>query len=223
MTSKDVIARNIQHYRERRGLNQEQLADLVGVSKRQIGRYEQADSEPPASVFLKIAEVLDVSTAELGGELPSGPNLGGQWWAAWQTWKDDVERIDVHTMHIRQEGDFLILEGDRAQGPESIEKGDYAWRGWLRLHRPTSTLIGWYESDDEGVNTAGAYYFKLHPQGTHAPGYWVGEDYDGIVVHGWGVLARSKALAEQQIAAVIENATSADNPAGNLRTWLKTS
>jgi transcriptional regulator with XRE-family HTH domain len=222
MANKETIARNIQRYRERKGLTQEQLADLVGVSKRQIGRYEQAESEPPASIFLKIADVLEVSTAELGGQPPSGPNLGGEWWAAWQTWKDEVERIDIHPMHVRQEGDFLILDGDRAQGEDAIAIGDYAWRGELRLHRPTSTLLGWYESNDEGTNTAGAYYFKLHPQGTHAPGYWVGEDYDGIVVHGWGVIARTEELAEQQIAAMIANGSLPENPTGNLRTWLKT-
>lgn len=222
MTSKEDIARNIRRFRERRGLNQEQLADLAGVSLRQMGRYEQVDGEPPASVFLAIADALGVSAAELGGRVPAGPDLGGEWWAAWQTWKDDVERIDLHPMHVRQEGDFLILEGDRAQGEDAIEKGDYAWRGELRLHRPTGTLLGWFESDDEGVNTAGSYYFKLHTQGTHAVGYWSGDDYDGIVVHGWGVLARRQAVAEQQINALIENAASPDNVTGNLRTWLKT-
>lgn len=222
MASKDVIARNIQQYRERKGLSQGQLADLVGVSKRQIGRYEQADSEPPASIFLSLAEALGVSTAELGGQQPSGPVLGGEWWAAWQTWKDDIERLDVHSTHVKQEGDFLLLDGDRAQGADAIALGDYAWRGELRLHRPTGTLLGWYESNDEGTNTAGVLYFKLHPQGTHAPGYWVGDDYDGIAVHGWGVLARSKELAEQQITALIANGSASENPTGNLRTWLKT-
>lgn len=36
-------------------------------------------------------------------------------------------------------------------------------------------------------------YLALHPHGTFAWGRWVGMSYDGEVVTGWGVLARSEA------------------------------
>jgi len=208
MSTSDVIA----HYRSRKSLTQEQLGDLIGVSKRQIVRYESGDQAPTLPIASKLADVLGISLSELAGRTTTGPNLGGEWWASWQTWKDDVERIDTHPLHIAQDGDFLILDGERAQGEQAIELGDYAWTGELRLHRSTSTLVGWYESNDEGVRTAGSYYFALHQQGEHAIGKWCGLDYDGIVVCGWGTLARSQSVAEQQLLSV-------KDMTGNLRTW----
>lgn len=211
MATNDVIA----HHRSRKGLSQQQLGELVGVTERQIYRYEKGEQAPTLPIAVKLADALDISLMELAGRSSSGPNLGGEWWASWQTWKDGVERIDTHPLHVIQDGDFLILDGERAQGENAIEAGDYAWVGELKLHRTTGTLIGWYESNDEGVRTAGAYYFALHPQGEHAVGIWAGLDYDGIVVRGWGTLARSKVVAEQQLLAI-------KNLEGNLRTWPPT-
>ena len=211
MATKDVIL----HHRTRKGMTQQQLGDLAGVTARQIGRYEDGDQHPTLPVAVKLADALGVSLTELAGRTTAGPHLGGEWWASWQTWKDGVERIDTHPLHVIQDGDFLVLDGERAQGENAIEEGDYAWVGELRLHRSTGTLIGWYESNDEGVRTAGSYYFALHPQGEHAVGIWAGLDYDGIVVRGWGALARSRAVAEQQLLAIKDET-------GNLRTWPMT-
>ncbi len=211
MATKDVIV----HYRNRKGLTQQQLADLAGVTVRQIVRYEAGDQAPTLPVAVKMADALGLSLTELAGRATTGPDLGGEWWASWQTWKDGVERIDTHPLHIVQDGDYLILDGERAQGETAIEAGDYAWVGELRFHRTTGTLLGWYESNDEGVRCAGSYYFALHPQGEHAVGIWAGLDYDGIVVHGWGALARSQTVVEQQIDALKKHK-------GNLRTWPKT-
>lgn len=211
MATPDVI----QHYRTRKNLTQQQLADLAGVTSRQIGRYEEGSQAPTLPVAVKLADALGISLTELAGRSSDGPNLGGEWWASWQTWKDGVERIDTHPLHVIQDGDFLILDGERAQGENAIQLGDYAWVGELRFHRVTGTLIGWWESNDEGVRTAGSYYFALHPQGEHAIGVWAGLDYDGIVVRGWGTLARTRAVAEQQLAAVKDQTE-------NLRTWPST-
>ncbi|WP_029897789.1 helix-turn-helix transcriptional regulator [Nocardia brasiliensis] len=211
MATKDVIA----HYRNRKGLTQEQLGKAVGVTGRQITRYEAGEQEPTLRVAANIADILGVSLTELAGRINTGPDLSGEWWASWQTWKDDIERIDTHPLHVVQDGDYLILDGERAQGENAIEIGDYAWVGELRFHRITGGLLGWYESNDEGVRTAGSYYFALHPQGQHAIGIWAGLDYDGIVVRGWGALARTQAVAEQQLLAV-------KDMTGNLRTWPKT-
>ncbi|MET7772416.1 helix-turn-helix transcriptional regulator [Nocardia sp. NPDC005366] len=211
MAANDVI----EHYRIRKGLTQSRLAELAGVTARQIGRYEEGSQAPTLPVAVKLADALGISLTELAGRASTGPSLGGEWWASWQTWKDGEERIDTHPLHIAQDGDFLILDGERAQGENALELGDYAWVGELRLHRDTGTLLGWYESNDEGVRTAGSYYFALHPQGQHAIGIWAGLDYDGIVVRGWGVLARSQAVAEQQLLAVKDQKE-------NLKTWPTT-
>jgi DNA-binding XRE family transcriptional regulator len=226
MSAKDRIAHNIAYYRTKvvdpqtgETMTQKQLADAVGVSHRQIGRYEQGDQEAPGSVLDKIAEVLGIAPGQLFGRKHTGPDLSGRWWVSCQVWKDGIERVDSNAVMIVQDGDILTLEGDRAQGENAIAAGDYAWVGELTHRRATRTLIGWYESADEGTDYSGSYCFILHPQGTHAIGQWCGPDYDGIVVYGWAALARTQELAEQQLAAAIADA----EPNGNLRTWPKTS
>lgn len=214
-TTKELIGANIAYYREAAGLSKEELGEQVRRTRRQISRYEQADQEPTATVLDAIADALDVSVAQLLGRKGSGPDLSSLTWASWQTWQDGIERIDTHPMRVIHDGNHLALVGERAQGEMAIELGDYAWVGELIYRPTTSTLIGWYESNDEGTNYSGGLSFTLHPQGTHAIGHWSGPDYDGIHVFGWGVLARSRELAEQQLLAVKDLRE-------NLRTWPKT-
>ncbi|QGN31694.1 hypothetical protein [Microlunatus sp. Gsoil 973] len=76
-----------------------------------------------------------------------------------------------------------------------VEKGSYEWRGELRLW-DNEALMGWYRSTDAAVRSKGTMYLSLHPHGTFAWGRWVGMSYDGEVVTGWGVLARSEAEAD---------------------------
>jgi hypothetical protein len=35
-------------------------------------------------------------------------------------------------------------------------------------------------------------YFTIHPHGIHMTGRWVGLSYDGPIVSGWGVIARTE-------------------------------
>lgn len=51
--------------RKQRGLTQEALADLVGVTKTQVYRYESGTSQPTLDVIKKLAVTLSVTTDEL--------------------------------------------------------------------------------------------------------------------------------------------------------------
>lgn len=51
--------------RKQRGLTQEALADLVGVTKTQVYRYENNGSQPTLDVIKKLALALSVTTDEL--------------------------------------------------------------------------------------------------------------------------------------------------------------
>ena len=51
--------------RKQRGLTQEALADLVGITKTQIYRYENSTSQPTLDVIKKLAVALCV-TSDLG-------------------------------------------------------------------------------------------------------------------------------------------------------------
>ena len=47
--------------RKRKNLSQTDLANAVGISYAQIGRYETKDTQPPAEVIKKIADTLDTT------------------------------------------------------------------------------------------------------------------------------------------------------------------
>jgi hypothetical protein len=133
--------------------------------------------------------------AQLAGQVSYELDLSGDWWCAWQTWKDGVARIDTHPMEVHQRGELLQLDADRAI---PVDEGSYQWRGELRLW-DNEALMGWYRSTDGAVRSKGVLYLALHPHGTHAWGRWVGMSYDGLVVSGWGAMARTEAEANKVI------------------------
>ncbi|MBO0810994.1 MAG: hypothetical protein J2P23_02990 [Microlunatus sp.] len=100
--------------------------------------------------------------------------------------------------------EVLYLDAERAL---PVEKGSYRWRGELRLW-DNEALMGWYRSTDGAVRSRGTMYLALHQQGTFAWGRWVGMSYDGEVITGWGVLART----EREADAVAQNLVDLGKP-----------
>jgi hypothetical protein len=129
----------------------------------------------------------DISLAQLAGQVSYDLDLSGAWWCAWQTWKDGVPRIDVHGLEVLQHGDLLQLDAERAL---PVAEKSYTWHGELRLW-DNEALIGWYRSTDAAVRSKGSLYLALHQHGTYAWGRWTGMSYDGAVITGWGVIART--------------------------------
>lgn len=188
-----TISDVIRNRRVELGMSQAQLAAAAGVDTRQIRRYEAGEQQPLFSVAVAIADALGISIAQLAGKIDHDLDLSGEWWAAWQTWKDQAPRVDTHRLLIHQRGELLQLDAERAV---PVEEGSYRWRGELRLW-DNEALIGWYHSTDAAVRSKGTMYLALHPHGTHAWGRWVGMSYDGPVVTGWGAIARTQEHAHQ--------------------------
>jgi len=59
MSQKNQLGNRIVTLRKAKSWSQTQLADKVGISYAQIGRYETKGSQPPAEVLKKIADALD--------------------------------------------------------------------------------------------------------------------------------------------------------------------
>ena len=55
------LGRRILDLRKRKNLSQTDLANAVGISYAQIGRYETKDTQPPAEVLKRIADALDTT------------------------------------------------------------------------------------------------------------------------------------------------------------------
>jgi len=61
MSQNNKLGNRIIELRKAKNWSQSQLADKVGVSYSQIGRYETKGSQPPAEVLKNIADALDSS------------------------------------------------------------------------------------------------------------------------------------------------------------------
>ena len=67
---------NLRLYRERYGFLQKELSEKLGISERTLQRYESGESEPTASVLLKLSQIYDTSIdALLGNDINSTFNL----------------------------------------------------------------------------------------------------------------------------------------------------
>lgn len=72
MSETPTWAEVIRRRREAQGISQAQLARTAGIHKQTFQRYESGEREPPLTVARAIAEALDVSLAELAGQVPGG-------------------------------------------------------------------------------------------------------------------------------------------------------
>ena len=59
------VGNKIGYYRGKCGLSQEKLAEMVGVERNTITRYESGQREPKLHVLVEIAKILNVQITEL--------------------------------------------------------------------------------------------------------------------------------------------------------------
>jgi transcriptional regulator with XRE-family HTH domain len=183
------------------GMSQTELAEAAGVDKRQIRRYEAGEQQPVLSVAVAIANALKISVGELAGMPSHQINLTGEWWSAWQSFREQEEVIALQPVRFQQQGELIDLE-TLARG-RPVDEGGYHWRGELRLW-DNEILMGWYAALDGGVRSKGTMYFVLHPHGQKMYGRWVGLSFDGKVITGWGGMAHDKQAAAEVIAELKE-------------------
>ena len=61
------VGENIRTIRKRRGLNQDELAELARLNRVTIAKYESGKVEPGAQALSRLADVLDVTVDDLLG------------------------------------------------------------------------------------------------------------------------------------------------------------
>lgn len=62
-----AFSENIRFFRKYRGISQEKLAELTGVSQQTISKYENGDQLPIVTVGARIAKALDTTVEVLTG------------------------------------------------------------------------------------------------------------------------------------------------------------
>jgi len=60
-----IFDKKLKELRKQKGISQDELADLVGVHKSHVSRYERGLALPSIEVAQKIANILEVSIDEL--------------------------------------------------------------------------------------------------------------------------------------------------------------
>ncbi len=188
--------------RAERGMSQRDLATAAGVDVRQIRRYEAGEQQPVLSVAVAIADALGISVAELAGKPSHQIQLGGQWWASWQTSRSGEEKIASQQVEIKQEGELLQV-ATITRGL-SEEEGGYHWSGELRLW-DNEILMGWYAASDGSIRSKGTFYFVLHPHSLNMSGRWVGLGFDGRIMSGWASMGQTREESEKTMTSLIES------------------
>ena len=65
MDMRRLVGRNVKRFREKKGLTQEQLADVSGFSQQYISSLEQGHRNPTVITLYELALALGVSHIEL--------------------------------------------------------------------------------------------------------------------------------------------------------------
>ena len=64
-----MLQENIKAFRQKKGMTQEELASRLHVVRQTVSKWEKGLSVPGAELLIRLAEVLEVSVAQLlGGE-----------------------------------------------------------------------------------------------------------------------------------------------------------
>ena len=70
-----MFSENLKLLRKKKGLTQEELAIRLNVVRQTVSKWEKGLSVPDADLLIKLADVLEVSVAELlGGNIPESEN-----------------------------------------------------------------------------------------------------------------------------------------------------
>lgn len=116
-----AIGSRIQSHRKKKGLFQEDLANLVGLKVGTISKYEQGDRTPGIRQLSRIAEVLECNISELMTEPPSPETIGREHSMLSQTsMKQNSEKPPE-------------IEQTKTDQPQSIQTDFDAFLQWLSL------------------------------------------------------------------------------------------
>lgn len=64
-TKLEQLAKNIKYFRKQKGLSQNQLAELLGISREHLAKIETSKRCISLKLLFKLADVLDITLQEL--------------------------------------------------------------------------------------------------------------------------------------------------------------
>lgn len=119
-----MIGENIQYLRKRKSITQEALAEMVGVSRQTIAKWENGESAPDLEMSGKLSQVLDVTLDDLANaplyqSPPEAPPMKGKYMFGLVTVGDKgqiVIPVQARRVFRINPGDQLMVLGDEDRG-----------------------------------------------------------------------------------------------------------
>jgi hypothetical protein len=128
-------------------------------------------------------------------------DVSGGWYAAWQTSIDGAPLLNTEQIRVLQKGKTLRMWNEE-RSPEN-PKGGYLWQAQAQFFQGR-TLMGWFLAKPEENNASkGIMYFCYLSQRKTFYGQWVGTAYDGELVSGFAVIAKSRESAQTELSQFI--------------------
>ena len=177
------LGQNIKRFRGEAHLSQEKMAELVGVSRQAVTKWEADQSAPSTENLFRLAEVLSVTVDDLvGSELP-GPSVAEQ---VYRLYREEEARkaaarraegrVRLHRTLLLAAGWLaLFLLGRVLFG---IKEG-YTVKAWLFRWESTVYLFGWLLSSRlywvaMGLSVVLSALGKQHSALCSAAGFFLG-------------------------------------------------
>lgn len=95
--------------RKKKKLTQEQLAERVGVSTKELSDYEEDDASPPLNIAIRIADTLDTSLDFLACRIDQQPSLQLLKWSA------EIDGLTDQTKNVLFEALDAIVNYDKVK------------------------------------------------------------------------------------------------------------
>lgn len=96
--------------RKKKKLTQEQLAEQVGISAKELSEYEGDAASPSLNVAIQIADILDTSLDFLACRVDDQPSL------QLLTWSAEIDSLSDKTKNVLFEALDAIINFDKAKG-----------------------------------------------------------------------------------------------------------
>lgn len=133
-----ILLRNIQ------GLTQEQVAEVIGISRQSYGKWEQGETVPDIEKCDRLARFYGVTMdalmhqSNMAGNVPMAPApIGKHLWGTVTLGSKGqivIPKAARDTFHLT-EGDRLIVLGDETQGIALVKAEDFEQRMQEALNR----------------------------------------------------------------------------------------
>lgn len=140
----------------------------------------------------------------LAGRKAVACHLTGQWYAAWQTTVDGIENLNTELIKIDHIGTRLTITNVE-KSPEN-KLGGYLWRADMSIYE-NERAIGVYVSTEPNVTSKGALYLVINRVGSLMRGQWVGCNYDYVLTSGYGVIAKERDVALDELRRLLDGVT----------------